>query len=428
MKGCSLSVYPSAQHDDVFIKYAIDNLFAQPTASRPRLRHHQSWLEHRGTTAPAHEPSLLCLRALATTFFGTTHQDPRIIQRGSTLYGQALQMLNKRLGDPVAVAHVDILVDTMIMVVYELMILTVPHAWMYHAEGLGRLFQRLGPSAFTEPLTMDILDASRTLILLQCMIQRKHCFLADQKWQQVLRGQGRKADFLIQIHDLLCFVPGLMEQADQLAKFGTSLERHQRAKIVYQQILDCFHYVFEWRIRWQQENATSAVRQEDVSWISTREHNNTCFAINSSATTLLGIAQVHFACLHDATCIALYDATLLTLYRLMQAIPGGEDFKMSEGLPKVNNVVVIDKYTRTLLLPTSSDLHPTDVAIEICRTVDFHLSSEHRNMGSFNLIYPLRTAWSALACRPDIRLWISEILDTIARENTFKVGRVGASA
>lgn len=60
-----------------------------------------------------------CFMALATTYFGTQHQEKSIFEHGLQRYGKALKNVNMALGDPGRVIGYDLLESVVVMALFE---------------------------------------------------------------------------------------------------------------------------------------------------------------------------------------------------------------------------------------------------------------------------------------------------------------------
>lgn len=60
-----------------------------------------------------------CFMALATTYFGTQHQEKSVFEHGLQRYGKALKDVNMALGDPGRVIGYDLLESVVVMALFE---------------------------------------------------------------------------------------------------------------------------------------------------------------------------------------------------------------------------------------------------------------------------------------------------------------------
>lgn len=270
---------------------------------------------------------------------------------------------------------------------------------------MGRLFQLRGPHKHQVGEERDILEASRAIIALGHIVSRKRCFLETEAWKTVPWAlEPRSKTSIMYLHDFLCDLPGLMEDADLLCCPEMSLEDFdERQAMVSERILLTLKELYDWRVTWQR-----------------RQCSNPCWEIasNDSMTdTVLFPLVLQYQSLLEANAITLYNAILLLLIRLgFQVI--GPQFN-----PTACSLHLPQDIDYTPLLAPGSAPNPQELAIEICKGVEYHLLEERRRAGAFFLMFPLRVAWQAFEPGHPVAIWLEGIMKMIADSTGFEVSR-----
>jgi hypothetical protein len=86
----------SAFQDDIYISFLMRRLFQLP-GQRQALGH---WMGAVSGEGIADSALSLCVRSIATSFYGRVHRQPAITARAAQLYGSALGRFSQLLQDP----------------------------------------------------------------------------------------------------------------------------------------------------------------------------------------------------------------------------------------------------------------------------------------------------------------------------------------
>jgi hypothetical protein len=268
---------------------------------------------------------------------------------------------------------------------------------------MGRLFEVRGPQKHQVGEERAIFEASRAIVALGHLVSRKRCFLESQEWKTVpwALEPGSKT-MIMYLHDILCDLPGLMEDADLLysLKMRPAFDAHH--SLVSDGILSCLKELYEWRATWQQQNPNPC-----------RE------VLSNDATTdpVLFPVVLQYPSLIEANSITLYNAILLLLIKLgFQVI--GPHFN-----PAVCSLHLPQEIDYGPLIPPGLAPNPQALAIEICKGVEYHLCEERRRAGAFFLMFPLRVAWQAFDPGDPVAVWLEGVMKMIADSTGFEVSR-----
>jgi hypothetical protein len=172
-----------------------------------------------------------------------------------------------------------------------------------------------------------------------------------------------------------------------------------RRNLVLQNLASLWTTLYEWRVSWQLQNPAS-------SWEVPSTTDQSPFPV-----------VLHFSSLIHANEITLYNATLLLLFRIGFQVVG----------PSFNPLFSLLHLPQDIdyrpHIPPGSALNIGAVAIEICKTIEYHLHEERRRGGAFLLLFPLRLAWQAFEPSSTEATWIQGIMEMIADSTAIDISR-----
>lgn len=137
-----------------------------------------------------------------------------------------------------------------------------------------------------------------------------------------------------------------------------------------------FRELVRWRWQWDIDNPDAAFEKS--------VHTSTSFSIDSEGPLFNSL--LYFTSLEQATGLVLYNTTLLMFVHFYQDIT--RDSIAGPGL-SIWPQHIRPRPTNPLMLPSES-LNMREIALETCRSVDYHLQGTHASSGSFSLMFPLR--------------------------------------
>jgi hypothetical protein len=205
------------------------------------------------------------------------------------------------------------------------------------------------------------------------------------------------------LQDILSDVPGLMEDAtnvqDTLQKLGEIESQHQRLS---ESILIHLAELYQWRTAWQCANPGAC-------------HEVLAASGSPVSTQILSPTALYYSGLTAANEIRHYNAILLLLLSLRDQILGPSS---NASITALSPPVDIDYWP---LYPPGAAPNPQAVAIEICRSVEYHLV-DSQNAGALFLLFPLRIAFTTFDPRSREQIWVSEVMRGIANLSGFGIG------
>ena len=119
--GPSQELNLNAFQDDIYIAFLIRRLFQLP-AQRKALGH---WMDAISRGDAVDSTLSLCVRSLATSFYGRVHRQPGISARGAQLYGSALGGFSHLLEDPQQCRSFEALACASALELYEVSLLNL---------------------------------------------------------------------------------------------------------------------------------------------------------------------------------------------------------------------------------------------------------------------------------------------------------------
>jgi hypothetical protein len=207
-------------------------------------------------------------------------------------------------------------------------------------------------------------------------------------------------DSMSYLQDILCDVPGLMEDAMNLQNSELeALEMAAHYQALSKNVLNHCHQLYVWRARWEEENPNSCHN------IPAQEHPN---------KQSLFRTKLYFSSVNQTDQILLYNITLIFLTELsIQVACPIFDFST----PAIYWPPISD--CRPLCLPSDAETTHT-IAIEICECIGFYFSDYRR----FCLLAALRAAYTAFSRTSEQVKWLNTILEKVADLSGLDISKV----
>ena len=205
------------------------------------------------------------------------------------------------------------------------------------------------------------------------------------------------------LQDILCDLPGLAEDATTLLDLNAS-EEASSYKQVCCRIISSLQELYTWRWKWEAECP------------------NSCYEVKSSRSCDIFSTILHFKDPNHASLITHYNAILLVLLRLQGALQiphssaaEGEAYGSSQF--QANN-----NFGNALFLPGQAKSE-TDIARELCRSIEYQLLGVGGRAGAYNLLFPLRIAHQTFDYTSAEAIWLRQIMIMIADDSGFELAR-----
>jgi hypothetical protein len=248
---------------------------------------------------------------------------------------------------------------------------------------MQRIFELRGPETFQKMPERAAFQISRPNIIFASLVLRQPTILSQSQWKTVPWELDPDEKILIHhLVDILADCPGILVSKDQAMSLDGHYVLQDLARAVAEEVNDCLRHLQAWKNLWdttEPDCCGEIIAYGDVP---------TC--VDSGGASTPAWYSVHvYKSLYHANALTLYHATHIFLLR------------------KAHDLVV---YSPTENIP---DLAQQEfaAAIEICRSIDYHLQKLREGGGSFFFLFTLRMAWEALGTtQPAIGLWLHDVL------------------
>ncbi|KAI1047117.1 hypothetical protein LB505_010096, partial [Fusarium chuoi] len=344
---------------------------------------------------------------VAEAFFSTMHCIPEMRVYASALYGKAIQKLKVDLGTRTEASrplpHATIW-SALFLGVYEMISSDSMSNWVQHCQGVAALTELAGPYGFQVDAAKPILQINRSFISIGAMANRKRIFLEQDGWKHIpwaLQPMSKAiGDFL---QDILCDIPGMMEDLDNIFKAKSS---SVSANFISQKLLASFEQLNSLRISWNFMYPHSCWRQKRVHGSSELPHDT----------------LEQFLCFSDlerAIEFVYFNTTHLILHSILGQLISLPDncCVFDAGMPPDESQ-----------FPEASELvfwnHENRYrnAKAICQCVDYMLQNESGASGAFNLLFPLKVAHNHLSGFSIMQKWVAGVMGKISNTKGLFIG------
>ncbi|KAL8790683.1 MAG: hypothetical protein Q9213_000531 [Squamulea squamosa] len=342
-------------------------------------------------------------RALETALFGRFHRQPVICEASSRWYGKALMKLSKDLKTPQALSSTSVLRAAIILTMYELIATTSSYGWIHHAGAVSYLLEARGPSRHQSLEERSLLEAARPLVVARAAVVATRTFLERRDWLHIPWALDlNQKSLLDKLVDISCIIPGLIESRKDLARRKETLamviaDRHEKVDhsqeferyrcIASALVVRCGHLLDDvraWKQAWDKQSNPTTIFHHRSKTPSYPEYSEDTFG-----------PPLSFHSLYEANHFSMYHQVLTSLLRLAYEC----HYEASPMAIDIDSHVI----NCSLFLRSGIDLPPTDhddllierrkCAIEVCRSVPYHLSTElHGCGGAFVIMLPLLMA------------------------------------
>lgn len=202
------------------------------------------------------------------------------------------------------------------------------------------------------------------------------------------------------LHDHLHDLPGLVRDVELLKD-----SEEARNNELTSRIMECLRSLYEWRTTLEENNPNSCTE----------------FPNSSKESEPLFPVMLHFSSFRLANEITTYDAILLLLLRSGTQIMG-HNFDASIAASRLSILYPLPQ--SALLLPGSvGSCNARAVALEICRSIEFHLLGEKTGAGAYFLLFPLRLAYQNFEKGSRVSRWLEGVMARVADSSGFEIGR-----
>jgi hypothetical protein len=246
----------------------------------------------------------------------------------------------------------------------------------------------------------------------QAIIMRKRTFLDGNDWKAITNTITIERDLLhYQLVDIMTGIPGVLEQSD-LESSAQILagEPLQISTSLLQGVVDLITQLFQWRRAWEKANPNfvSEVVVEPGVHFSVDENGSPLFkTIFFYSHTYYGRSPM------------FYNASLIILFGNLSTwgVDNAAALALEQILPDEQT-----NPTNPLTLPHEY-LSVNEIAIEICRSVEFFLQGKQKMSGVLNLMLPVRTVIDVLPDSCAVRGWLHNVFEKMGVGKGFQFSK-----
>ncbi|RDW90949.1 hypothetical protein BP5796_02114 [Coleophoma crateriformis] len=387
---CTVQLFPelslSAFKNDIRISFTLAKLFSGD-------RDVVEWLS-LGYNSGDDYINCGALKALSSAFYGRMNHDIQSENEARTHYVGVLKRLSRAIGNNESMS-LDVLVSSMTLSCYEMIASSSFGPSLLHAGGVGRLIEVRGPKRHRGRFELSILESMRVSIILKGMFDRKRVFLERQEWKTIpWTFHAVQNPMTKMVQDIMCDMPGLLEDFDNV--FAPEISPKEHKMRLGQLKTNLEHHLcllFDWRAAWESE------------------YPNSCYERSPQVTDGPFSTVLYFYDFEVCNGLMLYHSLVLLITEIGIALVGA-DFNHARFAQGTNFVC-----TNPLLQPPGVSLY--DGAIEVCRSVDYHISPPHESAGAYCVVFPLKKAHDELPPGSLEHKWVEDLMHVIARQSGF---------
>ncbi|KAH7245514.1 hypothetical protein BKA59DRAFT_475895 [Fusarium tricinctum] len=348
---------------------------------------------------------------LAEAFFSSIHRMTELKSHASILYGQVVQRLKTDLvekGNMQPSPSRATIWSALFLGVYEMISSDSMSNWLKHCHGVAAITHMIGPHGFQMNEAKPIFQINRSFISIGAIADRKRTFLEQNTWKQIPWSLEPMSKTIAEsLQDILCDVPGLMEDVDVLLKLrqcGMLVHR------VASSLRCCFQELDVLRISWNYIYADSCWEVTNTSILC----NEVFEGREPHFKTMLV-----FSSLERAIEFVYFNTAYLLLHSILRQLRSANDPDTpTMDLYSFPDDAGYEKYALTFR--SHDDRHEN--ALAVCRCVNYMVDHERGASGAFNLLFPLKVAYNHLIQFPDTQKWIADVMERISSTKGLFIG------
>ena len=381
--------------ENVYLSYLL-NRFIATGVEYQDFSTNRAWMVVCLSRQEEYPTAALALKCLATSFFGRKHRQDSIMTEGTKSYGQALLALRQTLQDPIQAWTFDALAATTALSHYEYLTFTTRQGWIQHAQGVAKLIEMRGPERFQQWPDRAILEINKLILIAQSLAARKRSFLEKEEWRNVKGADETEKHFTSSLIDIFAKLPGIVE----------TIQGFESGTMDPAQATDDFEAT---KIK------LSTLMQELEDWYNMFALKFGRVALETPAELGSGITDdaegpvfsklLDFAHLEIANAFTNHHAIKIAALEWQQKLA---DLSWQRGAD----------HEGMLEIPAAAEL-----ALDICRSVEYLLRPAHSQAGAFYMLMPARMAYFALPKSSREAQWLARVLETVAEKSGFEMAR-----
>ncbi|KAH7028260.1 hypothetical protein B0J12DRAFT_704691 [Macrophomina phaseolina] len=197
--------------------------------------------------------SLAACKAFAFGFFGNSQRQPWIQEKGAKEHSISLRLLIKELSKADRVNTAKYIIPVMLLLLYNNSV--CQNVNFSHHKGLAQLILLCGPERFQHQPLLNAFEATRDLLILKALLERKRTFFKEDRWKTVPWALNPSAKSPTNhLLNILADVPAFLEYEKTIKQANdNSLRKSLRSRVEQR-----LHDVYQWRWAWESRNPGAA--------------------------------------------------------------------------------------------------------------------------------------------------------------------------
>lgn len=226
-------------------------------------------------------------------------------------------------------------------------------------------------------------------MIFAAIVTRNTTIVARPEWKTLPWSQhAGRVNLLKRLTDVLADCPELFVLRGRIEQSSPIFcEQHLQMQSLLCKTQDVLNRLYQWEREW-------GLSVNDAYTEVSSPTTTPVVPDPSGMPTPVWSTIFHYKSLYHANALTLYHAALVLVLRFLSGV--------NLALNNNNESEALQAQIR-------------DAGLAICRSVDYHLTQTWTELGSFNVLFPLRMAYEAVGREfPAIGAWLTTVLDDIA--------------
>lgn len=408
----SLFSRPSEYSDDAYFIFFLDRYFCFDNWNDD-FQGSKAWF-WKALQSPSQLPiSSLASRALTTAFFAQVHKIECLQEKAIHLHGLALKKMVSRMQD--TQVSFDVIFANALLGLYEACSYTSRFAWQKHSRAMRTLYQSMGPEPFRKRPARSLLMMCRFSIIARSIASQEKCFLAEDKWSNILTSDDAEASLTVKLGDLVVHAPGIFESIKDLSKLCHDEIRGKSVSLkgqgLFEKLLEHLQSLKQWWYEWTFDPRRMPER---VSITAVSSDDNTMPGAPPHPSSVL-----HFCNLEAAAGWCRYHTHVILLLRWMQTL-------LSLRIPRTISSKTCTIYPELLPLRDNTSLRVSEEdihshAVAVCDGLHCFSLPRYRHVGAVYMGLFARIAWQSFPSGSPYSVWIEQLMIFMAAHSGFSM-------
>lgn len=397
---------PPGLTDDTYCIFFLDRYFCFDSWNDD-LQNNKTWI-WRALQSPSQYPiTNAASRALTATFFAQVHNIKSLDQYAYHLHGVALKNLVSRIQDNQI--SFDVLAANALLILYEVCSHTSQKAWLKHTKATRSLYQKMGPQYFKHRPARSLLMMNRFAIIAASIFTRERCFLAEEKWHNILSSDDREASLSVKLGDMGVHFPEILERITVLERLPDPSQSSSEGQNIFRMLIRHLEDMQDWWHQWSSDPRRLPTR----ATFDTRDDP----VMHAPPNSPFG-RPLLFCNLEAAGAWCRYHAHVVMALAWMRRL-------LDLQIPDMVNTILCER--RSGLSSTTRGKFNFQVceediqshAVAVCEGLHYYSVPRYRHIGATYMSMPARVAWQALPGRSPHKFWIEDLIQFMVMHSGF---------